>query len=50
MQHPAKLFSAIRQLSLPLKEVITLLLEDMSYTEIAALLDISIRYVGVRVN
>jgi RNA polymerase sigma factor (sigma-70 family) len=49
-QQQAKLFSAIRQLSLPLKEVITLLLEDMSYTEIAALLDISVSNVGVRVN
>lgn len=49
-QQQAKLFSAIRQLSLPLKEVITLLLEDMSYTEIAVLLDISVSNVGVRVN
>lgn len=49
-QHQARLFSAIRNLSLPLKEVVTLLLEDMSYTEIANLLEISVSNVGVRAN
>jgi RNA polymerase sigma-70 factor (ECF subfamily) len=41
---------AIRRLSLPYRQVITLLLEDLSYAEIGETLGISASNVGVRVN
>ena len=49
-EQQAQLFKAIRQLNLPLRQVITLLLEDLSYQEIADALDIAVSNVGVRVN
>jgi RNA polymerase sigma-70 factor (ECF subfamily) len=45
-----RLLEAIRQLSLPYAQVMTLLLEDMSYEEIAETLGITVDNVGVRVN
>ena len=45
-----RLLEAIRQLSLPYRQVMTLILEDMSYEEIAETLGITIENVGVRVN
>lgn len=45
-----RLFSAIRQLKLPYRQVMTLILEDLSYEEIADALGISVSNVGVRVN
>ena len=45
-----RLVEAIRRLELPYRQVITLLLEDMSYVEIADALGISVANVGVRVN
>lgn len=41
---------AIRRLALPYRQVITLLLEDLSYAEIGETLGISASNVGVRVN
>lgn len=45
-----RLVSAVRRLALPYRQVITLVLEDLSYTEIAEVLGISVVNVGVRVN
>ena len=45
-----RLLEAIRQLALPYRQVMTLILEDMSYDEIAEALAISVANVGVRVN
>jgi RNA polymerase sigma-70 factor (ECF subfamily) len=45
-----RLLEAIRRLALPYAQVMTLILEDMSYEEIAETLDITIDNVGVRVN
>jgi RNA polymerase sigma-70 factor (ECF subfamily) len=45
-----RLLAAIRQLPLPYRQVVTLLLEDMSYAEIAETLDLSLSNVGVRIN
>lgn len=45
-----RLLEAIRQLALPYRQVMTLILEDMSYDEIAETLAISIANVGVRAN
>ena len=45
-----RLVEAVRQLELPYRQVIALLLEDMSYAEIAETLGISVVNVGVRVN
>ena len=42
--------NAIRKLALPYRQVITLVLEDLSYPEIAEALGISTVNVGVRVN
>jgi RNA polymerase sigma-70 factor (ECF subfamily) len=42
--------TAIRSLPLPYRQVMTLLLEEMSYAEIADTLQISVSNVGVRVN
>jgi RNA polymerase sigma factor (sigma-70 family) len=44
------LLDAVRSLEIPYRQVMTLLLEDMSYAEIAETLGISISNVGVRVN
>ena len=45
-----RLLEAIRQLALPYRQVMTLILEDMSYEEIAETLGITVDNVGVRVN
>lgn len=46
----ARLMEAMRRLALPYRQVMTLLLEDLSYEEIAEALGISISNVGVRVT
>lgn len=45
-----RLLQAVRRLALPYRQVMTLILEDMSYEDIAETLGISITNVGVRVN
>jgi RNA polymerase sigma-70 factor (ECF subfamily) len=45
-----KLLEAIRDLTLPQRQVITLLLEDLTYPEIADALGISEANVGIRIN
>lgn len=45
-----RLLEAIRDLSLPHRQVITLLLEDLTYAEIADALGISEANVGIRIN
>jgi RNA polymerase sigma factor (sigma-70 family) len=45
-----RLLEAIRRLSLPYRQVMTLILEDMSYEEIAEALGLSVANVGIRVN
>jgi RNA polymerase sigma factor (sigma-70 family) len=45
-----RLVQAVRQLELPYRQVMTLLLEDLSYIEIGETLEISVANVGVRVN
>ncbi len=45
-----RLLEAIRRLGLPYRQVMTLILEDMSYDEIAEALGISVANVGIRVN
>jgi RNA polymerase sigma factor (sigma-70 family) len=45
-----RLVQAVRQLELPYRQVMTLLLEDLSYIEIGETLGISVANVGVRVN
>jgi RNA polymerase sigma-70 factor, ECF subfamily len=40
----------VRRLALPYRQVMTLILEDMSYDDIAETLGISVANVGVRVN
>jgi RNA polymerase sigma factor (sigma-70 family) len=45
-----QLLEAIRQLALPYRQVMTLILEDLSYEEIAEALAISVANVGIRVN
>jgi RNA polymerase sigma factor (sigma-70 family) len=45
-----RLTNAVRALEIPYRQVMTLLLEDMSYAEIAETLGISIDNVGVRVS
>lgn len=42
--------AAIRRLPLPYRQVMTLLLEELSYAEIAEALGLSVSNVGVRVN
>jgi RNA polymerase sigma-70 factor (ECF subfamily) len=49
-ERSARLLDAVRRLSLPYRQVITLLLEDLSYEEIAEALGLSVANVGVRVN
>lgn len=44
------LMEAVRSLSVPYRQVITLLLEDLSYAEIGEALGISQANVGVRIN
>ncbi len=46
----AGLLEAVRRLPLPYRQVITLLLEDLSYSEIGDALGLSQSNVGVRVN
>lgn len=46
----AELLGAVRELALPYRQVITLLLEGLSYEEIASALGITVSNVGVRVN
>lgn len=45
-----RLLEAVRRLTLPYRQVMTLILEDMSYEEIADTLGISVANVGIRVN
>jgi RNA polymerase sigma factor (sigma-70 family) len=45
-----RLLAAIRRLALPYRQVMTLVLEDLSYEDIAEALSISVVNVGVRVN
>lgn len=49
-ERTSKLMQAVRTLPLPYRQVITLLLEDLSYREIAEILGLSESNVGVRVN
>jgi RNA polymerase sigma factor (sigma-70 family) len=49
-QRTERLAAAVRSLDLPYRQVITLLLEDLSYVEIADALGITVSNVGVRVN
>lgn len=49
-QQNARLVTAVRKLALPYRQVITLVLEDLSYEEIAEALGITVTNVGVRVN
>jgi RNA polymerase sigma factor (sigma-70 family) len=46
----ARLLEAVRRLTLPYRQVMTLILEDMSYDEIAETLGITVANVGIRVN
>lgn len=45
-----RLLSAVRRLPLPHRQVMTLILEDMSYEEVAETLGITVANVGIRVN
>lgn len=45
-----RLLEAIRRLALPYRQVMTLILEDMSYDEVSEALGISVANVGIRVN
>jgi len=45
-----RLVEAVRALPLPYRQVITLLLEDLSYEEIAEALGLTVNNVGVRIN
>ena len=49
-ERSARLVEAVRALSLPYRQVITLLLEDLSYEEIAEALGLTVNNVGVRIN
>ncbi len=49
-QQIARLFAAIRRLSVPHRQVLTLALEDMDHAEIGACLGISVGNVAVRLN
>jgi RNA polymerase sigma factor (sigma-70 family) len=49
-QRSARLMQAIRALGLPYRQVIMLVLEDLSHPEIADILGLSVSNVGVRVN
>lgn len=45
-----RLMEAIRRLAVPYRQVMTLILEDMTYEEIAEALGLSVANVGIRVN
>ena len=45
-----RLLEVIRQLAVPYRQVMTLILEDMTYEEIAETLGLTVENVGVRVN
>lgn len=49
-QRSARLMRAVRSLGLPYRQVIMLMLEDLSHPDIAEILGISVTNVGVRVN
>ena len=49
-QQNARLLAAVRALSLPYRQVITLVLEDLTHEEIAEALGLTVTNVGVRVN
>lgn len=49
-QENARLMEAVRRLPLPYRQVIALVLEDLTYEEIADTLGITVTNVGVRVN
>jgi RNA polymerase sigma factor (sigma-70 family) len=49
-QDVERLFAAIRSLTVPQRQVLTLALEDLTHAEIAACLDISLSNVAVRLN
>jgi RNA polymerase sigma-70 factor (ECF subfamily) len=49
-ERSAALLDAVRALPLPYRQVITLLLEELSYEEIAEALGLSLTNVGVRIN
>lgn len=49
-ERSARLVEAVRRLSLPYRQVITLLLEDLTYEEIAEALGLTVNNVGVRIN
>jgi len=50
VQRAQRLRAAVRRLELPYRQVIALLLEDLTYAEIAESLGISVSNVGVRIN
>lgn len=49
-ERSGQLLAAVRRLALPYRQVVTLLLEDLSYDDIAEVLGISVANVGIRVN
>ena len=49
-QRAERMQAAVRRLELPYRQVIALLLEDLSYAEIAETLGIGVSNVGVRIN
>jgi RNA polymerase sigma-70 factor (ECF subfamily) len=49
-EHTQRLLWAVRRLPLAYRQVITLVLEDLSYADIAKALGLSVSNVGVRVN
>lgn len=49
-QRSERLWTAVRRLELPHRQVIALLLEDFTYAEIAEALGIGVSNVGVRIN
>ena len=49
-ERSARLLDAVRRLEIPYRQVMTLLLEDISYAEIAEALGLTVSNVGVRVN
>lgn len=49
-ERSVRLLEAVRRLTLPYRQVMTLILEDMSYEEIAETLGITVANVGIRVN
>lgn len=49
-QRSERLWAAVRRLELPYRQVIALLMEDLTYAEIAEALGIGVSNVGVRIN